>query len=31
MDELSLFTDPVYFLFKVRRARVIKYKLQGIY
>ena len=28
----SLFTDQIlYFLFKVRRARVIKYKPQGIY
>ena len=29
--EFSLFTDPLFSLFKVRRARVIKYKPQGIY
>ena len=30
--KLSLFTDQTLcFLFKVRRARVIKYKPQGIY
>ena len=29
--EFSQFTDPLFSLFKVRRARVIKYKPKGIF